>query len=534
MKRLFQVVWRPRYSKLSVGVSKRLHCVLWGRQFVRVRLWGAEVTILRRLVTPMVVALLLASGCSTPAAPTPAAATDPFFDSTPAAPPTTPPVSMAEPTATPVPPPTPRAVSTPQPLGPCGVGALALPNPDRPVYRGSLTVDPPTRRVEGFVSVVFTPDLDVDALYVRLWPNGPRTSPGGVAMELTNVSFENGPVHFDVLEPTIVRINVPGGLAAGTSIEFEMSFELVVPQELESRLSGRDDYMRLGTMLPILPWEPGLGWALDPPTSLFAESVSSPVADYAIQVQVPEGYDVLASGIVDDDGVWRVESARDFSLSVGGFRTVTGTALAPEPVVVTVGVHETIADDPQIYLDKIIASLEQFSSRWGQYPWPSLTFAVTPNLSGGIEFPTHIMQGPNTQGRVTSHEVGHMFFYSLVGNNQSAAPWLDEGLTSYAEFTFEGSPANAFEVPAAGLGNATEPMTFWESRPDIYYRSVYAQTGFALQLLGPQADVDCALARYVAQNAHQIATAEDFVAAFQPTFPDIIEQMAALGVVLDR
>ena len=494
--------------------------------------------ILRRLGTPMVVALILASACSTTAAvttereaatPTPSAATDAVFDPTPTALPTSPFVSTPEPVATR----TATAVPIPQPEGPCDAGPLALANPDRPIYRGSLVVDPATHRVEGFVSVVFMPDLDVEALYVRLWPNGPRTSQGGVVMELTNVSFESGPVPFDIVEPTIVRINIPGGLDAGTSIEVEMSFELVVPTELKARLSGREDYMRLGTMLPILPWEPGQGWALDPATSLFAESVSSPVADYAIQVQVPEGYDVLASGIVDHDGVWRVEAARDFSLSVGRFRTITGSAMAPEPVVVTVGVHETVEDDPQVYLDKIIASLEQFSSRWGQYPWPSLTFAVTPNLSGGIEFPTHIMQGPNTQGRVTSHEVGHMFFYSLVGNNQGAAPWLDEGLTSYAEFTFEGTAPNVFEVPAAGVGNATQPMTFWESRSDIYYRSVYAQTGFALQLLGAQADVDCALARYVAQNAHRIATAEDFVVAFQPTFPDVVAQMAALGVVLD-
>lgn len=67
--------------------------------------------------------------------------------------------------------------------------------------------------------MVFMPDLDVEALYVRLWPNGPRTSQGGVVMELTNVSFESGPVPFDIVEPTIVRINIPGGLDAGTSIE---------------------------------------------------------------------------------------------------------------------------------------------------------------------------------------------------------------------------------------------------------------------------------------------------------------------------
>jgi len=459
------------------------------------------------------------------------ASTDPVFAPTPTDTPveptnepaiTTPP----EPSATPTPEP------TPQPEGPCAAGPLALPNPDRPVYTGGIVVDPPNRTVTGELAVVFTPDLTVDELYVRLWPNGPRTSQFGVAMELTSVVVAGDEVVPDMPDPTTARIPLAEPLRAGESIELAMTFDLVIPVELSSRISGQDDYMRLGTALPILPWEPGRGWALEAPTSLFAESVSSPVADYSIRVDVPEGFDVLASGVVDETGTWTVEAARDFALTVGRFRTAVGTAMAPEPVQVTVGVHETVDDDPNVYLTKIIDSLEQFSSRWGQYPWPSLTFSITPTLGGGIEFPTHIMQGPDTQGRVTSHEVGHMFFYSLVGNNQGTEPWLDEGLTSYAEFTYEGTVANSFPIPDGGVGNATEPMAFWEARADLYYRSVYAQTGFALQQLGPQEDVDCALARYVAANAHGIATADDFVAAFLPTFPDIVDRLAELGVVI--
>lgn len=457
-----------------------------------------------------------------------AVGTDPAFVATPTPVPVTP-------TATPVPEPTPTPTPepTPQPEGPCDAGPLALPDPNRPVYTGAISVDPPSRSVTGSVSVVFTPDLEVGELFVRLWPNGPRTAAAGVAMELTSAAVDGADVVYEMTAPTIARIPLAEPLNAGGTVRVDLDFGVVVPVELQSRLSARDDYMRLGTILPILPWEPGRGWALDPPTSLFAEAVSSPVADYAIDVEVPEGYDVLASGVVGTDGTWTVEAARDFALSVGRFRSLTGTAMAPEPVQVTVGVHETIDDDPQVYLDKIIDSLEQFSRRWGQYPWPSLTFAVTPALSGGIEFPTHIQQGPDTQGRVTSHEVGHMYFYSLVGNNQGTTPWLDEGITSYAEFTYEGTAPNSFEIPAGGIGNATQPMTFWEARADLYYRSVYAQTGFALQLLGSQEEVDCALARYVAANAHRIATADDFVDAFAPTFPDIVDRMTALGVDLD-
>jgi len=498
------------------------------------------VSALMLRVAVFVLMTMMAVSCSSAAdvaadRTAPTAIVEPTMAPTVAPPaPTAQPTATATPTATPVPEPTATStpVPTPQPEGPCDAGPLALPDPDRPVYTGAIEVDPTARTVSGDVAVVFTPDLAIDDVYIRLWPNGPRTAAGGVQMELTSAVVDGVDTPFDMVDATTVRVGLAAQLPANDSVEIAVGFELLIPSELKSRISARDDYMRLGTILPILPWEPGRGWALEPATGLFAEAVSSPVADYTIQVVVPEGFDVLASGVIDDDGAWHVESARDFALSVGRFRTVTGIAMAPEPVQVTVGVHDTINDDPEVYLAKIIDSLEQFSQRWGQYPWPSLTFGVTPALSGGIEFPTHIMQGPNTQGRVTSHEVGHMFFYSLVGNNQGSAPWLDEGITSYAEFTYEGTPANAFEIPAGGVGNATEPMTFWEGRADIYYRSVYAQTGFALQRLGDQADVDCALARYVAANAHRIATAEDFVAAFEPTFPDIVEQLAQLGVVI--
>ena len=38
----------------------------------------------------------------------------------------------------------------------------------------------------------------------------------------------------------------------------QMNFDLVVPIELQSRVSGGGTYMRLGSVLPMLPWEPEL------------------------------------------------------------------------------------------------------------------------------------------------------------------------------------------------------------------------------------------------------------------------------------
>ena len=50
----------------------------------------------------------------------------------------------------------------------------------------------------------------------------------------------------------------------------------------------------------------------------------------------------------------------------------------------------------------------------------------------GIEYPTMIFLGTGTAGALTTHEVAHQWFYSLVGNDQARDPVLDEGLATYA------------------------------------------------------------------------------------------------------
>jgi hypothetical protein len=205
----------------------------------------------------------------------------------------------------------------------------------------------------------------------------------------------------------------------------------------------------------------------------------------------------------------------------------------PEPVRVVVGVYEGLSEDPAAYRDRVVRALEDFAVRFGWYPWRSFSLALTPSLPGGIEYPAHVMQGPDTIGRTTPHEVGHQWFYALVGNDQGRDPVLDEALATWAEVRADGvvGELGDVDVPADAEGRAGAPMTYWEGHQPSYYRGVYVQGAQALAALGDAGGVDCALRRYVAREAFGIARPADLIDALVTRFPDAAATLGRYGVV---
>jgi hypothetical protein len=332
--------------------------------------------------------------------------------------------------------------------------------PGRPRYSMRVDVRPADGAAGGDLTVRFTPDVATDRLVFRLWPNGPRPARAGARLDA-------GPVVVDGVQraqeqPDVTTLVVPLGrtLAAGEAVTAELPWRLRLPGPIDDRVAAGPDWARLGSFFPILAWEPGVGWATDPPTSAFAEASMAPTADFDVVVAVPAGLDVLTSGQPDpaQPGRFRAEGVRDFALSIGRFRFARMTAAAPHPVEVVVGVEASLpaSERAEAYASKVRRVLEDYANQFGPYPWPAYTLAITPDLGGGIEYPAHVMQGPRTGSRTTTHEVAHMWFYGLVGNNQGRDPWLDEGLASYAEARWEGTTGEfaSRRMPAGAAGRA--------------------------------------------------------------------------------
>jgi hypothetical protein len=386
----------------------------------------------------------------------------------------------------------------------------------------------------GALTVMFAapPEQGTDRLVFRLWPNGPRYAQTGAQLSVSAV--REGGRMLPVSSPNPTTLVIARPVTGGQRVVVSMNWRLVLPRETGLRMKGGGRSVRLGSFFPLLAWD-GNDWALDPPTALpAADAWTTPTADFDVRVTHSTRLRVLASGQQVGPGKWRARAVRDFTLALGRFTIVKGTAHLPAPVRVMVGVEAAApgATPARVFLRRAIESLERYSTLYGPYPWRTYTVAAMSDLTGltgALEYPTLVYQ-PSTSENV-AHETAHQWFYSLVGNNQAHDPWLDEGLATWAEAAVNGAPPFPdATIPPEVTNKIGEPMSFWDQfDPRRYFLGAYLLTYRALLSLGPRTQVDCALHLYVLRNAYRIARPRDLLDALQTFFPDAKQKLEAYG-----
>lgn len=102
-----------------------------------------------------------------------------------------------------------------------------------------------------------------------------------------------------------------------------------------------------------------------------------------------------------------------------------------------------------------------YYSLWnGDYPYAHAT-AVDGTISagGGMEYPNVTVigsaQSPLSLETVIMHEVGHNWFYGILGSNERDHAWLDEGINSYNEQRYLST-----KYPNGGLYSTSPPEGF--------------------------------------------------------------------------
>jgi hypothetical protein len=158
----------------------------------------------------------------------------------------------------------------------------------------------------------------------------------------------------------------------------------------------------------------------------------------------------LAAGTATRPGeggklTWRfsAEGVRDFAFATSN-RYLWDAARAITPDAdgngssETVAVHSLYRPEAESWSNSaefIRHAVTSHAERWHPYPWPQMTGAEGP--VPGMEYPmltfVEDFGSPRPVYETLNHEIGHMWYPMMVGSNEAAYAWMDEGLTTYIE-----------------------------------------------------------------------------------------------------
>jgi hypothetical protein len=334
------------------------------------------------------------------------------------------------------------------------------------------------------------------------------------------------PLEFSIEDTRLtVELNesLPDGETLTLAIDFVYDLMEAPPEARMAarwaiRSGHRDGVYTIALWYPKLAVYDELGWHLEPYGYL--GEFYGDFADYTVQLTVPEGFTVGATGQLELEAVgsgvktlrFRAEDVHDFAwVAAPNYRV---RELEWNGIVVR-GLSLTMSNLAERALD----ALQYFSETFGPYAYPVFTIAEV-TVGGGMEYPGIVMIGQGSSLEIV-HEVAHQWWYGAVGNDEFNEAWLDEAFSTYAQ--------ERYFIEALGYAEASarSTWTFYEpgeivlqpasAFPSLraYAQAVYTKGSGILWmlrgLLGAER-FDAVLREYYERFTFQNAKTPDFIA----------------------
>lgn len=278
-----------------------------------------------------------------------------------------------------------------------------------------------------------------DRVWLRLWGNGPKgCSPRAVTVTAVD-GARKGRLR---VRCTALEILLPAALQPGATATFTLTLAITAPQ-IQDRFGSSEGIMFFGNALPVVAQHDRAGWRL-PSYSTYGESFVSSWAHFALTLHHPAALQVAASGTTattpDPTGGTATTTstidARDMFWAIGPMGETTVTT--PRGTVVHAWSTPEEGTDRQEAAADASSALQQIERHLPAYPYPEYDVVVAGIAAGGgMEYPGIVISDGSDD--VTRHETGHQWFYGWVGDDEFREPWIDEGLTSFLEYTWTGA-----------------------------------------------------------------------------------------------
>jgi len=289
------------------------------------------------------------------------------------------------------------------------------------------------------------------------------------------------------LKDSLMIVPLSKSLEPKQGIVLQIDFAVTVPQSVELNygvLAYFADVLALAHAYPMIAVYDDEGWNAEIPPQE-GDVTFADMSFFLVRVTAPKDLTLVVSGRrvshteTDQAQALIVASgpARDFYLAASpNYEEVSQTF---GEITIRSSAPKEFHDGAQMALDVASRAIEDYSTHYAPYPYTELDIVSTPTLALGIEYPGAIAitsriyntvgsnGGAQTMEFTVAHEVGHQWFYNLVGDDQLDDPWLDESLTQFATlqyFTDEygASGADGFRAALeerwAGVGNAKIPI----------------------------------------------------------------------------
>ena len=350
-------------------------------------------------------------------------------------------------------------------------------------------------------------------VFLRLWGNGARGCGPKRAVVISN------PAGGTLGDPTrrrctAVRFALDTPLAPGarTAIAFDVAIR-AARSRLDRFGRGGKAVALFSNAIPAIAHREGGAWRLDKWYGS-GEAWTYPAAEWRVRLTAAGGFRIAAPGVLQPDGSRLVQHGRDYSFAAGKLRSASATVGG---VAVTAWAP---AAAPQRRmrraLDVAKRRLPRLEELFGPFGWPDLQIVVT--NATAMEHTALIMTPPTEY--IVVHELAHEWWFGSVGDDQAAAPWLDEGFATYAEEAVLGQKPWC-RRPGPERSLMTRGVDFFRSQP-FRYGAVYFEGACLLDLLEKRmgsATFRAALRAYAIANRYGWSTAAEFRAAMDAASP---------------
>lgn len=291
----------------------------------------------------------------------------------------------------------------------------------------------------------------------------------GLGTQVENITV-NGVSHEALLDNTIMRINLKKALAPGDSAVFAMNFRTWFNDDAGwgrmraykmwgfKHFNGAHWYPRMSV------YDSRNGWTAD---QHLVHEFYGDFGTYEVELDFPDNYILEATGMLSNEQqmfppdlrmkialsnfadkpfgsapsviipydstkrkVWKYNAVNVHDFAFVASPTYRISWVMRDGVRCVAIAHEPHAARWQDAADMTANIISIFSAKAGTYAYPKI---VNADAFSGMEYPMLTMNSGASPdyAYIVSHEIGHNWFFGMVGSNETYKAFLDEGFTQY-------------------------------------------------------------------------------------------------------